>query len=109
MIKSGVDGLSRGDKISGVMLGEQMLGFVPLANSVNYRSPKLVNCLADACRGSDGTAPRVLFPSHWPKAWSQGSTYIWTPPPAAVAAASEYVANFIHLNPCVDMCLWCLA
>jgi hypothetical protein len=90
MIWSGIDGLSRGDHNAGVMTGESMLSFVPLAKNAGERSEELltwVHSWAGDARGSQEVS--VLNPTDWCGAHPDGKTYVWLPPPAAAAAACE--------------------
>ena len=101
MIYQGTDGLSRGDKTSGVMAGESMLSFVPLHLSVLDRSPLMREWVNHICEidGEGGEKVRFLEPSDWPESLCGRFNYIWTPPPAAGDVAAEYMAQAIHKRP----------
>lgn len=98
MIHQGTDGLSRGDKSSGVMAGESMLSFIPLHLSLFERSPTFIDWLKDMlslvpeARGRE----QFLTESDWPESHTNGGTYVWTPAPAAADVAAEYLAQSVH-------------
>lgn len=98
MIYQGTDGLSRGDKTSGVMSGDSMLSFVPLHLSAFERSRGLSEWLLTECLGEGWNNHEVvnLEASDWPQVLGNGKTYIWTPAPAIADVAVEYMAQAIH-------------
>jgi hypothetical protein len=98
MIWSGVDGLSRGGQNAGVMAGDSMLSLVPLPQSANERSPKLlpwIHSWATPTR-SKGKPVIVLLPTGWCDSHLEGGTYVWLPPPAAAATTLEWLGQSIH-------------
>jgi hypothetical protein len=99
MIWSGVDGLSRGDHNAGVMAGESMLSFVPLAQSADERSPDLLEWVRSWAESHKSGPVKILTPTEWCDPHPSGRTYVWVPPPAAAAAAMEWLAQSIHKRP----------
>jgi hypothetical protein len=101
MIWSGVDGLSRGDHNAGIMAGEEMLSFVPLAQSAAERSSRLLPWVESwaSPKNEESSEVKFLSPTEWCDAHPNGGTYVWTPPPAAAEAASEWLAQSIHKRP----------
>jgi hypothetical protein len=97
-IWSGVDGLSRGDHNAGVMTGESMLSFVPLSKNASKRSIDLLSWVhswaGDASGGRHTVS--VVSPTYWCGVHPAGGTYVWLPPPAAAAAAFEWMGQSIH-------------
>ena len=105
MIKSGVDGLSRGDMYEGVMKGESMLSFVPLHKSAFEVCPALqewieswaINMGNDVeiispddwfVRGHDIDGSTTNCDGMWLPTYRKG-TMVWAPPPAAARQAAE--------------------
>jgi hypothetical protein len=101
MIHQGTDGLSRGDKTSGVMAGDSMLSFIPLHLSALDRSPSIRDWVEEfAGTEVEGGAPlRFLDHNHWPDVLNFQATYVWTPPPSVGNVAAEYMAQAIHKRP----------
>jgi hypothetical protein len=98
MIWSGVDGLSRGDHNAGVLAGDPMISFIPLSQNASERSPGLlpwIKSLAIPTRNKSEPM-RVLSPTEWVAAHSSGGPYVWLPPPAAAAAAIEWLGQSIQ-------------
>ena len=105
MIKSGVDGLSRGDMYEGVMKGESMLSFVPLHKGAFEVWPALQEWI-ESWAINMGNEVEVLSPEDWfvrghdidgstencDGMWLPSyrkGTMIWAPPPGAARQASE--------------------
>jgi hypothetical protein len=96
MISEGTDGLSRGDLSAGVMLGTNILTYVPLHQDALARDPSLVAWVQSWYPDHH---PNWLSPDAW---YDQGQTCnhcIWTPPPAAADAALELLARSKHKRP----------
>jgi hypothetical protein len=85
MIRQGADGLSRGDMLSGVMGGKEMLSFVPLHLSALERSALLKPWVESWWPDS---SLEWLSPNDWFTPRHSGN-FVWTPPPAAADAALE--------------------
>lgn len=112
MIVQGTDGVSRGNLLEGVMVGQNMLSFVPLNESAMDRSPNLLQWI----RSWSIQEAELLTPEGW---FSTGhgivgggenldgewvpeykdSTYIWAPPPAAAFDAMAELIKARHKNP----------
>ena len=101
MIHQGTDGLSRGDKTSGVMAGETMLSFVPLHLSAFDRSSDIQEWLRSVLdlEGEGGEVVKILKPSEWPESHNYRATFVWVPPPAIADVAAEFMAQAIHKRP----------
>ena len=98
MINQGTDGLSRGDKTSGVMAGENMISFVPLHLNAQDRSPDITAWIEGICQGEPGTRRSVKFltPDDWVCRLGDRIHYVWMPPPAVADVAVECLAQAIH-------------
>ena len=98
MIHQGTDGLSRGDKTSGVMSGESMLSFVPLHLTAFERSGILEAWITGLLREGwcDDKELIVLAPDDWPKRLYDHKIYLWVPPPAIAEIAGDYLAQSLH-------------
>jgi hypothetical protein len=103
MIWQGTDGLSRGDKNSGVMAGEVMTSFIPLHLSARDRSPACIEWISSwYCSGTPALQSfplKCLTPNDWPTVLRERATYVWIPPPAAAEVAVHYMAITIHKRP----------
>jgi hypothetical protein len=97
MIQKGTDGLSRGDMMSGVMGGVEMLSFVPLGKG------------ADESSGSLNHWVHTWWKSYSPAKWltSEGWFYllarqgwfVWCPPPAIADAVLEQMYKAQQKRP----------
>lgn len=96
MIAQGTDGLSRADKLTGVMAGRHMLEFVPLHLSAVERSARLRKELEK--RVLSPTIKR-LEPSEWYEHAGHSKVSIWTPPPAAADVVAEQITKARHKRP----------
>ena len=96
MIAQGTDGLSRGDKSTGVMQRVSMEAFVPLHLSAFERSGELRSWLTAAARGLD---PIVLEPNDWFSKGQGRGTFIWHPAPAAADVVVEQLGKARHKRP----------
>jgi hypothetical protein len=81
MIAQGTDGLSRGDKFTGVMQRVSMEEFVPLHLSALDRSNELCPWLAAVAKGLE---PVFLEPEDWFTKGQGLGTFIWHPRNSAV-------------------------
>lgn len=86
MIWQGTDGLSRGDKNSGVMAGEAMTSFIPLHLTAQERSAACIDWVSDwyRCRSpfSQRFLLRILTQNDWPTVLREQAAYVWIPPPS---------------------------
>lgn len=98
MINQGTDGLSRGDKTSGVMAGDAMLSFVPLNLTAFDRSEELKSWMTKLFLDEALLEWQTIFlvANDWPDVMPNGKTYIWAPPPAIADVAGEYLAQATH-------------
>jgi len=98
MIMSGVDGLSRADKSTGIMQGTHVLNFVPLHLSATDRSAAMASWL-DRSFIHSPLSFKLLTPSDWFTTGHQPGHFIWCPPPAAAEVVVEQLAKACHKRP----------
>ena len=96
MIAQGTDGLSRGDKSTGVMQRVSMESFVPLHRSALDRSRELRLWLTAAAKGLE---PIFLEPEDWFTTGQGLGTFIWHPAPAAADVVVEQLGKARHKRP----------
>jgi hypothetical protein len=87
MIQQGTDGLSRGDMMSGVMGGVDMLSFVPLGKGADELSGSLKRWVHTWWK-SDSPA-KCLTPEGWFDLSARQGWFVWCPPPAIADAVLE--------------------
>jgi hypothetical protein len=80
MIQKIMDGLSRGDMMSGVMGGADMLPFVPLEKGADERSGNLKHWAHTWWRSDSPT--KWLNPEGWFDLSARQVWFVWCPPPA---------------------------
>jgi hypothetical protein len=98
MIWTGVDGLSCGDRNAGVMAGGSMRSASLLPWIESWAAPPR----------RKGKLMKLLSPTKWCDPHLSGGTYVWLPPPAAAAAAIEWLGQSIHKRPdCLRSCHGC--
>jgi hypothetical protein len=90
MIAQGTDGVSRGDMLTGVMGGEDMLTFIPLGLTTLERQSELRECVNSWWVSGDAS---WLTPEGWYAGSGRDGTYMWCPPPAAADVALEQVCK----------------
>jgi hypothetical protein len=114
MIAQGMDGLSWGIFLEGVMRGEDMLSFVDLSRTAIKRHPKVLDFVKSWVSPVLGES-KVLSPEEWFQeghgiiggkkdpsgTWilchvKNGRIYIWTPPPVIADVTLEECAKAIH-------------
>jgi len=81
MIKSGIDGLSRGDKAEGIALGKDILKYVPLNLSPFDRSPFLRDWVMDWWDTGYGALIEMTSEDWYDKTMNAGN-FLWNVPPA---------------------------
>ena len=91
MIRSGIDGMSRGNQDAGVALGFDIRQCIPL-----NRNPFELTCsqLEDLCKswtGEDFSPP--LDPKGWFTTGHDASLHVWALPPAAAFVALKEIAK----------------
>jgi hypothetical protein len=96
MIAQGTDGLSRGDKSTGVMQRIAMEQFVPLHLSALDRSSDLRPWLTAAAKGLE---PIFLEPEDWFTKGQGLGTFVWHPAPAAAEVVVEQLGKARHKRP----------
>ncbi len=96
MIKSGVDGISRGDHSTGIMDGEDLVSFVPIHLSALERSPNLRPWLEDLLQGHNA---KFLSPEGWFEGVDSEGTFVWSPAPAAADLVVERLGAARHKRP----------
>jgi hypothetical protein len=101
MIWQGTDGLSRGDRNSGIMTGNSMTSFLPLHLPADQRSETLLKWCLDWAGPREALDARiqVLSPADWYKPMHDNWIYVWLPPPAIANVAAELMAQAIHKKP----------
>ena len=121
MISQGTDAVSRGNFLEGVMMGSNMLQFVPLNQSAMERNENLITWI-------ESWAPpmgvRLLEPQDWyelghgmtggakndENVWIPQYTSkcnIWAPPPAVAGNAMEELVWSRHMDPYVPHIFVC--
>ena len=99
MIAVGIDGLSRGDRSTGVMSGVDMKMYVPLHLSAVEQSPSVLTWIKDITRD---LGPTFLTPEGWfvdTHTYGFRGSFIWMPPPAAADVVVEQLARARHKRP----------
>eukprot|EP00984_Skeletonema_dohrnii_P009298 scaffold3548_cov79-Skeletonema_dohrnii-CCMP3373.AAC.5 len=114
MIAQGTDGVSRSSRLEGVMVGEDMLSFIPLAETAIERHPSLLSWVAswsgindikplgvedwfDKGHGVIGGAPAPSSRGIWiPEHEAPGQVHLWAPPPALADVALEELLKARH-------------
>jgi hypothetical protein len=96
MIAQGTDGLSRGDKSTGVMQRISMEQFVPLHLSALVRSSVLRPWIEAATKGLE---PIFLEPEDWFTTGHGLGTFVWHPAPAAADVVVEQLGKARHKRP----------
>ena len=94
----GIDGLSRGVTLEGVMKGRSLIYFVPLNKSVLDRSHDFKDWISQWW--PEGFGLRFLEYKDWFSALSDVKHgYVWVPPPAVADMAVELMTKAIHKRP----------
>ena len=111
MIKLGVDGLSRGDSASGVMVGNNLLDLLPFNESALVRHPPLRNYITSWVKNSlssknwrfltvEGWFDDVFTHEDENKAFdAHVGSWIWSPPPCLANIALEQLCEAKHIFP----------
>jgi hypothetical protein len=98
MIESGIDGLSRGDKLEGIAKGERINNFIPIHLDPLERSPKLLDWVYSWWDEGYGKL-KIMKPCDWFKDSMLGGNFLWNIPPAAGQVAVEQFCTHIHGRP----------
>jgi hypothetical protein len=97
MKEAGIDGLSRGDMLEGMMVGRNPLSYLPLSLNANERSTGKVE---EWVRGWWGAQPLLTLDAEGWFTKGQGSTScLWMPPPTGMEVALELLAEARHKRP----------
>ena len=113
MIEQGTDGLSRGNMLEGVMMGDAMLKFVPLHLNALELSEGLKERIRSTFTNIYHESVEFLEPIDWferghdIKDWYMTSdgleipayqigTFVWTPPPALASIALDEIRQARH-------------
>ncbi len=115
MIAQGTDGLSQGRLLEGVMIGHDMLHFIPLAQGALERQPSLVNYVQSWLGNVLHREVNVLKVEEWfqeghgiiggfkdahgvwmPRHAENGRVYLWSPLPIVANVALEECMKAIH-------------
>lgn len=90
MIAQGTDGLSRGDKSTGSMLGSPVRLFAPLHLNALERSENMKQWTIDMASALDA---HMMTPEDWfDGTRTRRKAYIWTPAPAAADVVVDQLA-----------------
>ena len=112
-IVSGVDALSRGDTIKGIIQGISILTCFPFHLVANQRSEALVPWL-DLCWMGGNSLPHLSAGGWFDQDFTWGRV-LWTPPLAAAKVAVEQLCRNNHLReknlyivylPCLMLFMW---
>ncbi len=115
MIAQGTDGLLQGSLLEGVMIGHDILHFIPLAYGALERQPSLVNYVQSWVGNTLHREVNVLKVNGWfeeghgiiggfkdahgiwmPKHVENGRVYLWSPPPIVANVALKECMKAIH-------------
>jgi hypothetical protein len=115
IIAQGTDGLSRGVLLEGVMIGNDMLHFVPLAQGAVERQPLLIHYVQSWVGDAFNREANVLKVEEWfwevhgivdgskdahgvwiPQHAENGRVYLWSPSPMVADVALEECLKAIH-------------
>ena len=99
MIEAGIDGLSRGDKSTGIASGISVHKFIPIHEFPFDRSPKLKNWIQSWWNEEALGELRFLKPEEWYYDIIKDGNFVWNVPPAAGDAAVEKLCDHNHANP----------
>jgi hypothetical protein len=101
MIASGVDGLSRGDGMTGIMGGDSVLDHVPLHLNALERADQLGDSLRTWISSWWGCGEKVhwLSDTEWFDPPSRNGYFVWAPPPAIADVALERMCKEVLKRP----------
>jgi len=109
MKKSGIDGLSRGDFLEGMMAGQNPLSFVPLNKDANEQMLGHVETwirhwwVDEAGKVWNGLELQKLSPEDWFSLHTIQKARLWLPPPAAMETVVELFNEDRLAYPCFPM------
>ena len=101
LIRSGIDGLSRGDTHEGVAVGRNMLSYVALHLSPDQRSDKVLGWVKSWFPSRHRGKLEVLTPDDWflQDREKKFANCLWFVPPGAGDAAVEMMSSWRHAVP----------
>jgi hypothetical protein len=102
MIESGIDGLSRGDKLEGIGKGMSVMNFVPIHLSPIERSDSLIQWVHTWWNEEEFGILKVMEPNDWFSDSMKSGNFIWNVPPSAGQVAVEQLCTHVHSRP--DTC-----
>jgi hypothetical protein len=102
MIESGIDGLSRGDKLEGIGKGVSVTKFVPIHLAPMERSNMLLEWVYTWWNEAELGKLKVMKPNDWFSDSMKSGNFIWNVPPAAGQVAVEQLCTHVHGRP--DTC-----
>jgi hypothetical protein len=106
MIEQGTNGLSRGDFSNGVLLGRDMLSYVPFNKTALERH----DCLEAFIQEWDpAKAQRVLSPRYWCHEAHLEGNCLWAPQPCIADVALEQLCEASHCRPLTTHVFVCAA
>ena len=94
MKASGIDGLSRGDFLDGMIKGEDPLQYIPLDQGAVERSAAVETWVRSWWKGAKGGPAlgqelKLLEPADWFSTYEFEEPRLWSPPPAAMETVVE--------------------
>ena len=95
MIEQGTDGLSRGDLMTGVMAGGNMLMYVPLNKTAEERQTGLVDWLKSIAPSMNW---KELTAKDWFDRAFEDDNFVWMPPPAIADVAVDQLCESRHIR-----------
>jgi hypothetical protein len=99
MIESGIDGLSRGDKLEGVGLGKTLKTFVPIHLSAVERSSGILDWIETWWDKDEMGDLKYMKPIDWFADSMKGGNFFWDIAPAAGQVAVEQICTHVHGRP----------
>ena len=99
MIKSGIDGLSRGDKAEGISLGIPLGAFIPIHLSPLERSSSVQNWIDSWWDIESFGKLHKLSPEEWFTHTMTKGSWLWDVAPTAGEAAVELLCDHVHGRP----------
>ena len=96
MIEQGTDGLSRGDLMTGVMAGSDMLLYVPLNKTVEERQSGVVDWITK--KATTLSFWKTLSAQDWFDTAFEEGNFVWIPPPAIAEVAVDQLCEARHIR-----------
>jgi hypothetical protein len=99
MIESGIDGLSRGDKLEGIGKGESVNNFVPIHLTPLTRSKGLRDWIETWWPEKEMGSLKIMTPKDWFADSMSSGNFLWNIAPAAGQVAVEQLCTHVHGRP----------